>query len=141
MSGTTATGLTDEARELFSGGNFVHLATILPDGAPHSVPLWTIVVPRRLEDEPRIAFFTQPASRKARNLARDPRVALSVVDRANPYRRAWARGRVTETLEGERALEVIDRISHAYIGTPFPMRSGNAYLVEVDRSDVQTLPF
>ena len=135
MPGTTATGLTDEARELFSGGNFVHLATVLPDGAPHSVPLWTIV------EGDRIAFFTQPASRKARNLARDPRVALSVVDRANPYRRAWARGRVAETLEGERALEVIDRISHAYIGRAFPMRSGNAYLVEVDRSDVQTLPF
>jgi PPOX class probable F420-dependent enzyme len=135
VPGTAATGLTDEARRLFAGGNFVHLATVLPDGAPHSVPLWTIV------EGDRIAFFTQPASRKARNLARDPRVALSVVDRANPYHRAWARGRVAETLEDEPALEVIDRISHAYIGTPFPMRSGKAYLVEVERSDTQTLPF
>src|SRR3954462_9261187 len=131
-----ATGLIAGAHLLVAGGNFVHLATVLPDGGPHSVPLWTIV----LEDG-RIAFFTQPASRKARNLARDPRAALSVVDRANPYHRAWARGRVAETLEGDPALEVIDRISQAYIGKPFPMRSGNAYLVHVERSDTQTLPF
>jgi nitroimidazol reductase NimA-like FMN-containing flavoprotein (pyridoxamine 5'-phosphate oxidase superfamily) len=149
--------MDEGVRELFGGGNFVHLATVLPDGSPHTVPLWTIVhggvgsteppgaevpaPPGPEREQERIAFFTQPASRKARNLARDPRVALSVVDRANPYRRAWARGRLVETLEGEAALEVIDRISDAYIGRPFPMRSGVVYLVEVERSDVHTLPF
>jgi len=135
VAGTTDTGLDDEARELFAGGNFVHLATVLPDGAPHSVPLWTIV------EDGRIAFFTQPGSRKARNLARDPRVALSVVDRNNAYHSAWARGRVAERLEGDAALEVIDRLSQAYIGAPFPMRSGIVYLVHVDRSATRTLPF
>jgi PPOX class probable F420-dependent enzyme len=127
--------MDDEVRELFGGGNFAHLATLLPDGSPHSVPLWTIV------EDGRIAFFTQAQSRKARNLARDPRVALSVVDRANPYRRAWARGRVAQTLEGEEALEVIDRISQAYIGKPFPLRSGTVYLVEVASANAQTLSF
>ncbi|HEY6015215.1 MAG TPA: PPOX class F420-dependent oxidoreductase [Gaiellaceae bacterium] len=128
-------GLTEEERALFAGGNYVHLATVLPDGSPHSVPLWTIV------HEGRIAFFTQTTSRKARNLARDPRVALSVVDRQNPYRSAWARGRVTAILEGEAALEIIDRISDAYIGAPFPMRSGNVFLIDVERSAAVTLPF
>lgn len=127
--------MDDDAIDLFNGGNFAHLATVLPDGSPHSVPLWTIVV------DGRIAFFTQPQSRKARNLERDPRVALSVVDRDNPYRRAWARGRVGATLQGDEALAVIDRISDAYIGRPFPMRSGTVYLVDVERSDVQILPF
>ena len=128
-------GLTEEERELFAGGNYVHLATVLPDGSPHSVPLWTIV------EDGRIAFFTQTTSRKARNLTREPRVALSVVDRANPYHSAWARGRVAETLEGDEALAVIDRISDAYIGAPFPMRSGVVFLVEVERSGALTLPF
>jgi hypothetical protein len=68
-------------------------------------------------------------------------VALSVVDRDNAYHRGWARGRVAETLEGEQALEVIDRISDTYIGKPFPLRRGTIYLVEVDRSDALTLPF
>ena len=127
--------MDDEVRELFGGGNFVHLATLLPDGSPHSVPLWTIV------HEGRIAFFTQPAARKAKNLERDARVALSVVDRQNPYRSAWARGRVTAIFEGEAALEIIDRISDAYIGAPFPMRSGNVFLIDVERSAAVTLPF
>jgi PPOX class probable F420-dependent enzyme len=127
--------MDDEVRELFGGGNFVHLATLLPDGSPHSVPLWTIV------HEGRIAFFTQPTARKAKNLERDARVALSVVDRQNPYRSAWARGRVTAILEGEPALEIVDRISDAYIGEPFPMRSGNVFLVDVERSTAVTLPF
>jgi PPOX class probable F420-dependent enzyme len=127
--------LPDEVAELFAGGNYAHLATLLPDGAPHSVPLWTIV------EDGRIAFFTQPQSRKARNLAADGRVALSVTDRANPYRSAWARGRVAETREGDGALAVIDRISEAYIGGPFPMRSGVVYLVEVERAGALTLPF
>jgi PPOX class probable F420-dependent enzyme len=117
------------------GRNFAHLATALPDGAPHSIPVWAI-----LEDA-RIAFFTQPTSRKARNLARDPRVALSIVDGANPYRSAQIRGRVVETVEDDAALEVIDRISQHYIGTPFPMRSGTVYWIEPETIHFTELPF
>jgi PPOX class probable F420-dependent enzyme len=93
-----------------------------------------------LEDG-RVAFFTQPQSRKARNLARDPRVAISVHDRDNPYRTGWVRGRVAETLEGDAALEVIDRLSRKYTGQDFPMRSGVVYLVEPERTGSMELPF
>jgi PPOX class probable F420-dependent enzyme len=128
--------LQPEIRRLFEEGrNFAHLATVLPDGAPHSIPIWAI-----LEDG-RIAFFTQSQSRKARNLARDPRVAISILDEENPYRNAQIRGRVTRTLEGNEALEVIDRISQHYIGRPFPMRSGTVYLVEPERATFVELPF
>lgn len=124
-----------DTRPLFEKPNFVHVATLLPDGSPHSVPVWA-----RMEGE-RIAFFTQPASRKARNLAADPRVAISVVDRDNPYAMGAVRGRVAETLEGDEALEVIDRIAHDYTGRPFPMRSGIVFLVEIEREWSMTLPF
>ncbi len=124
-----------DTRPLFEKPNFVHVATLLPDGSPHSVPVWA-----RMEGE-RIAFFTQPSSRKARNLAADPRVAISVVDRDNPYAMGQVRGRVAETLEGDEALEVIDRIAHDYTGRPFPMRSGVVFLVEVEREWTMTLPF
>lgn len=124
-----------DTRPLFERPNFVHVATLLPDGSPHSVPVWA-----RMEGE-RIAFFTQPSSRKARNLAADPRVAISVVDRDNPYAMGQVRGRVAETLEGEAALEVIDRLAHDYTGRPFPMRSGIVFLVEVEREWSMTLPF
>jgi PPOX class probable F420-dependent enzyme len=124
-----------EIRRLLEKPNVVHVATLLPDGAPHSVPVWA-----RVEGE-RVAFFTQPASRKARNLAGDPRVAISVADRDNPYSMGQVRGRVAETLQGDAALEVIDRIAHDYTGKPFPMRSGVVFLVDVEREWSMELPF
>ena len=113
----------------------MHLATVLPDGAPHSIPVWAIC------EDGRIAFFTQSRSRKARNLAKDPRVALSVVEEDNPYRNAQIRGRVVDTVEGDPALDIIDRISHQYTGEPFPMRSGTVYLVECEHAGHRVLPF
>lgn len=113
----------------------MHVATTLPDGGPHSVPVWV------LREGDRIAFFTQTASRKARNLERDPRVAISVVDSANPYRSAHLRGRVAERLDGDEALAVIDRLSEKYTGAPFPMRSGVVYWVEIERARLVELPF
>ena len=128
--------LNPQIAELFTEGrNLVHLATALPDGAPHSIPVWAM-----LEDG-RIAFFTQSTSRKARNVAADPRVALSIVDGENPYRNAQLRGRVVETVEGADALVVIDRISQRYIGKPFPMRSGTVYWIEPETAHFVELPF
>ena len=127
--------MDDQLRALLAAPNFVHVATLMPDGSPHSVAVWGGV-----EDD-RVVFFTQPQSQKARNLARDPRVALSLIDRDNPYRTARLRGRVTATLEGDQALAVIDRLSHKFTGAPFPMRSGVVFLIEPDKATVFELPF
>ena len=127
--------LPDSVSALFAGANFAHVATVLPGGAPHSVPVWAC-----LEGD-RIAFFTQEGSRKARNLAADPRVAVSITDHAQPYRMAQVRGRVSQTLTGDAALEVIDRMAVAYTGRPFPMRSGIVFLVEPEKVFEMSLPF
>lgn len=127
--------LEPTVEELFGGGHVVHLTTLRPDGAPQSRPVWTIV------DDGNVVFFTQASSPKARDIANDPRVALSVADRSNSYRSAWIRGRVARVVEGEDALAIIDRISHAYIGEPFPMRSGNVYVVEAEAQGTMELPF
>jgi PPOX class probable F420-dependent enzyme len=121
--------------ELFGGGHVVHLATLRADGSPQSRPLWTIV------HEGELVFFTQPTSPKARDVARDPRVALSVTDKQNPYRSAWLRGRVARVIEGDEALAIIDLISDAYIGRPFPMRSGSVFVVEAEAQGSADLPF
>jgi PPOX class probable F420-dependent enzyme len=121
--------------ELFGGGHVVHLTTLRADGSPQSRPVWTIV------DEGRVVFFTQPSSAKARDIAGDPRVALSVADKSNPYRSAWLRGRVARVIEGDEALAIIDRISVAYIGEPFPMRTGSVYVVEAHAQGDADLPF
>jgi PPOX class probable F420-dependent enzyme len=130
-----AADLTDDVRALFQGANFGHVATLMPSGAPHSVAVWV-----GLEGE-RIVFFTQPASQKARNLARDPRVAVSITDHEAPYRTARIRGRLVDTLEGDAALEVIDRLSNRYTGKPFPMRSGVVFLIQPEKVGFMELPF
>jgi PPOX class probable F420-dependent enzyme len=128
--------INDDVRPLLEGPNVAHVATLLPDGSPHSVAVWIL-----LTEDDRVAFFTQPSSRKARNLERDPRVAISVTDRANPYSMGALRGAVGETLTGKEALEVIDQLSYKYTGAPFPMRSGVVFLVDVARTWAMTLPF
>ena len=129
--------IPDDVRELFAARNYAHLATSGPKG-PTSVPIWV-----DLEGD-RLVFFTQRDSRKARNIGRNPRVALSIVDRDDPYRQADVRGRVVERLEGEEAIAAMDRLSQKYIGAPFPMRDPDstvAFIVEVDRARHLKLPF
>jgi len=127
--------LPDEVRSLFEGANFAHLATLLPSGAPVSIPIWAGI------EGGRLVFFTQRESRKAAHLERDPRVALSLLDYENPYRSARVRGRIAGTIDGEEALEIIDRLAHKYTGQPFPTRSGTVYVVEVERASFAELPF
>ena len=129
--------LDDNVRDLFEKPNLVHVATVMPDGSPHSVAVWSGFV-----DGDRLGVFTQPTSRKARNLRADPRAALSVVDRENPYRMATVRGRVVETREGDEALAVMDRFAISYTGNPFPMRHGGIlFVIEPEHVWSMTLPF
>jgi PPOX class probable F420-dependent enzyme len=128
--------LGDDVRTLLAGANIAHVATLLPDGSPHSVAIWAGLTG---DGEP--YFFTQESSRKARNLAADPRVAISVVERENPYFTAWVRGRVARVVEGERALALIDDLSVKYTGEPFAMRSGTVFVIDAERSGSLKLPF
>ena len=66
--------LSNEIRALFDGPNFVHLATLMPDGSPQSVPVWVG------REGDRILICTGEGSLKAKNTRRDARVALSIVD-------------------------------------------------------------
>ncbi|MGH3298289.1 MAG: PPOX class F420-dependent oxidoreductase [Trebonia sp.] len=117
--------LPDDVRRLFSEANYAHLATLMPDGSPHSVPVWV-----DLEGD-RIALLTSVNSRKGRNLAHDPRVAVSVTDKDQPFTMATVRGRVAGRIEGDRAWEIIDRISQKYIGRPYaPHADRVVFLIE-----------
>lgn len=106
--------LSDDVRSLFDGANFAHVATLLPDGSPHSVPMWTAI------EGDRIVIMTGPDSRKARNLAGDPRVAISIIDEGNMLISAHVRGRLAEILEGDAAWTIIDRLANKYIGMDYP---------------------
>jgi PPOX class probable F420-dependent enzyme len=130
-----AAEIPDDVRALFEGANYGHVATLLPDGSPHSVPVWVCL------QDGRVGFFTQEGSRKARNLERDGRVAISITDHDNPYRMAQIRGRLVDRWEGELALEVMDRMARRYTGNDFPLRRGVLFLVEPERVSSMVLPF
>lgn len=127
--------LDPQAAAPFDGGNYVHLATLRADGSPQSRPA--------LDDRgrPQRRLLHAGSESEGTRLARDPRVALSVVDYRTPYRDAWMRGRVERTIAGDDALAVIDRISHAYTGEPFPVRSGVVFVVAAEASGYGELPF
>jgi PPOX class probable F420-dependent enzyme len=129
--------LDPDLRALLEGANFAHVATLMADGAPHSVAVWA-----GLEGD-RVVFFSQTSSQKARNLARDPRVALSITDHDDPYRTGRLRGRVVERREGEAAFPAMDALSVKYTGQPFPMRGPQTvvFLVEPEHSASMALPF
>jgi len=125
--------LPEQVRRLIDGPNHAHLATLLPDGAPHSVPLWVGL------EEDRIALLTSPSSRKARNIDRDPRVAISITDRDQPFAMAVVRGRVVERLDDDRAWTIIDRLSEKYLGQPYPLRTDRVvYLIEPEQARALT---
>jgi PPOX class probable F420-dependent enzyme len=114
---------------LLEGANYAHLATIMPGGSPHSVPVWVGM------ERGHLAIQTSPGSRKARNIAHNPRVALSVTLRAQPFTMASIRGRVVARLEGDEAWSIIDRLSVKYTGSPYPQRSDRVvFLIEAEHA-------
>jgi PPOX class probable F420-dependent enzyme len=129
--------LSDETKQLLDGANFVHLATLMSDGSPQSVPVWAG------RDGDRIVICTGESSLKAKNTARDSRVAISIVDFRNPYSEVQIRGRVVER-RADPELEIMDPISLKYTGKPFPFRNPEgrlALMIEVDKERYTKLPF
>ncbi len=129
--------LQPEVKSLLSRPNFAHLSTLMPDGSPNSTPVWIGL------DGDHILIGTGEESLKARNLRRDPRLSLSVVDFHDPYEEVQVRGRVVEFRDDSK-LEVMDTISHKYIGAPFPMRghAGRiAIVIAVEKARYTKLPF
>src|SRR5215831_12430760 len=108
--------LSTEIRQLVDRANFAHLATLLPDGSPHSDPVW---IGREAD---RIVVCTSENTIKAKNTRRDPRVAISIVDFDDPYNEAQLRGRVVEH-RPDPDLKILDLVSRKYTGNPYPMRS------------------
>jgi PPOX class probable F420-dependent enzyme len=124
-------------RALLSRPNFGHISTVMPDGSPNNSPVWIAV------EEDRILISSEEGSLKVRNLRRDSRVAISVVDFHDPYEELQIRGRVVE-IRDDSKFEFLDTISHKYIGKPYPDRGLEGVVVlviEADKARHTKLPF
>ncbi len=129
--------LSDDVKKLIDDPNFVHLATILPDGSPHSAPVWIA------REGDLLLVCTEASSLKGKNTQRDPRVSLSIVDFRDPYKEAQIRGRVVE-YRADPQLKYFDLMSRKYIGKPWPYRDEKSPIVlviEVIKAKYSKQPF
>ena len=100
--------LSDATLALLDGKNYAVLATINPDGSPQTSVMWVG------RDGGDLLFSTVEGRVKHRNMQRDPRVSVTVVDAADPENYVELRGRVSMTPDVGRALDT--RLSWKYDG-------------------------
>lgn len=108
--------IPEEAVHLLEGRHLAHVGTVNADGSPQVTPVW-------VDHEGGTVLVNTATGRvKDRNLRRDPRVSISIVDCANPYQPLTIKGRVVELTE-TGADAHIDELSKRYIDRdPYPFR-------------------
>ena len=111
--------ISPDVAQLFRDKNLVYVATLMPDGSPQITPTWVDVD----EENNTVLVNTAKGRVKQKNLSRDPRIAVAVVDNNNPYNVATIRGRVAEqTTTGADAH--IDKMAKKYLGMDsYPFRN------------------
>ena len=107
------TALPPELVDLMRGRALCFVTTLMPDGSPQITETWVDT------DGEHVVINTVTTHQKARNIARDPRVAVAIADPESPSRYWAVRGSVVEaTTDG--GDEHIDQLSQRYLGRPYP---------------------
>jgi PPOX class probable F420-dependent enzyme len=96
-------------KELFERKNFAFLSSLMKDGSPHVTPTWVDI-----EDD-NILINTAIGRIKQKNVSRDPRIALAIIDQDNQYEMVTVRGKVTDQITGDVAEKHIDKLAKKYI--------------------------
>ena len=94
-----------------------YVATTMPDGSPQLTQTWVDT------DGERVLINTVQGFRKAKNVERDPRMAVAVSDPDNPSRYYEVRGRVVD-VTAEGGAEHIEKLAQKYLGGPYPWYGG-----------------
>ena len=105
--------LPQSARELIESGSLAHLITLNPDGSPQATCVWV-----GLEDDEIVSGHLRADQRKLRNIARDPRVALSIegTEVQPPGLKQYLVVHGRARLEEGGAPELLQRLAHVYLG-------------------------
>ena len=114
--------LSPSGVQLLQEKHLAILSTIMPDGSPQATPVWVDVEP----DGTHILINTVGGHLKLKNIDRDPRVAVTVIDSQNPFRTVVARGRVVEQRGPEQGSnDHIDKLARKYLGRDrYQLRDG-----------------
>ena len=124
-----------EFADLLRTTTVAHIATIGPKGEPQITPVWFDW------DGNTIRFSQTKARQKFRNLQRDPRIALSIVDPNNPYRYLEIRGKVVR-IEEDPDLHFLNAMTKRYLGRDtYPWHQpGDEHFVIVIQPEHTTQP-
>ena len=108
--------ILNKYRDLFDKRIFASLVTLMPDGSPQVTPVWIDF------DGEHVLFNTAVGRQKDKNLQRDGRVALALVDPDNPYRYLEVRGHVAERTQ-DGADDHINKLAKKYLNKDvYPFR-------------------
>lgn len=99
----------DQYKDLLESTALAHVATIGPNGEPQVNPVWFGW------DGEHVRFSQTTTRQKYRNVEREPRIALSIVDPSNPYRYLEIRGKVV-AVEPDPELDFINSMAKKYLG-------------------------
>lgn len=114
------TNIPSEARQVFEDKNFAFVATLNKDGSPQVTPTWVDV------EGDHILVNVATTRQKFKNVKRDPRIAIAIVDQTNPYKAIMVRGKVVSIEQGAKADAHIDKMAKKYIGQDkYPFRQPN----------------
>ena len=119
MSEKSINSITDPSiRRLFEGKNLVFIASLMKDGSPQVTPTWVDI------ENGTILVNTAVGRTKQKNISRDQRVALALVDQNNQYDMVTARGKVVEQIKGKEAEDHADKLAKKYLGIDkYPRRA------------------
>lgn len=127
--------IPDKYRDLFTKRAFASLSTLMPDGSPQVTPVWVDL------DGDLVVVNTAKARQKDKNMRRDPRVAVAIIDPDNPYRYLEIRGRVAEITE-DGADAHIDKMAKKYLGVdkyPYRQPSETRVMFKIRPERVNTM--
>jgi hypothetical protein len=96
-------------RDLLASKALAHVATIGPHGEPQVNPVWFGW------DGEHLLFSQTKGRQKYRNIGREPRIALSIVDPTNDYRYLEVRGTVVR-VDDDVDNAFINSMAKKYIG-------------------------
>jgi PPOX class probable F420-dependent enzyme len=97
-------------RKLFEGKNFAFVSTLMKDGYPQITPTWIDI------EDSNILINTAMGRIKQKNVSRNPKLSLAIIDQNNPYDMVTVRGKVMEQITGDAADEHIDKLAKKYLG-------------------------
>ena len=109
--------LPESVRTLLKQPAACYVATTMPDGSPQLTQVWGDT------DGRNVLINTVEGHQKARNIERDPRVAVTVADPNHPSRYHAIRGRVVDVTR-DGAVDHIEALAQRYLGGPYPWFGG-----------------